>query len=267
MNAVAKKEIEAQVVDRLGHVFERHERRPLQILSSGISEIDQALGGLPRGAITEIHGAASSGRTSFMLATLAAATANEETCAVIDCSDTFDLLSATRAGVRFDGVLWVRCHDDLEHAFKSVDLLLHGGGFGFVVLSLADMPAPSLRRIISTWWFRFRRAIENTPTVLLVLAPVTCARSCAAMALELKIEAAVWTATDSFVTRADKFAPLVDEPSAKHLSLVVAGDRDALHHSLAPNHSRFLRATIVRVNRQRPVEWSNQLMKFTPALA
>src|SRR5439155_21495985 len=135
-----------------------------------------------------------------------------------------------------------------EHAFESVDLLLHGGGFGFVVLSLADMPARSLRRIISTWWFRFRRAIENTPTALLVLTPVACARSCAAMALELKNEAALWAATDSFVTRDDKQAPMVDRSSAKHLSLVVAGDRDAPHHSLAPNHARFLRATIVRAN-------------------
>jgi hypothetical protein len=264
MNAVAKSEIESQVIDRLGHVFARHERRPLEILSSGISEIDQALGGLPRGAITEIHGAASSGRTSFMLATLAAASANDETCAVIDCSDTFDLLSAAKAGVRFDGLLWVRCHNDLEHAFKSVDLLLHGGGFGFVVLSLADMPARSLRRIISTWWFRFRRAIENTPTVLLVLTPVACARSCAAMALELKHEAAVWAATDSLVTRDDNHAPLVEESSAKHLSLVFAGDRNAPHYSLLPNHARLLRATIVRAHRQRPVEWSNQLMRFTP---
>jgi hypothetical protein len=262
MNAVAKSEIESQVTNRLGHVFERHERRPLEILSSGISEIDQALGGLPRGAITEIHGAASSGRTSFMLATLAAATANEETCAVIDCSDTFDLLSATRAGVRFDGVLWVRCHNDLEHAFKSVDLLLHGGGFGFVVLSLADMPARSLRRIISTWWFRFRRAVENTPTVLLVLTPVACARSCAAMALELKNEGTMWPATTSFVTPEEKLAPRL----AKNLSLVIGDGRD-VHRAAVPSHAHFLKASTIRVNRERPVEWANHIIRFTPELA
>jgi len=102
MNAVAKKEIEAQVVDRLGQVFERRDQQPREILQSGISEIDHVLGGFPRGAITEIHGAASCGRTSLMLATLAAATSSEETCALIDCSDTFDLFSATRAGVNFD---------------------------------------------------------------------------------------------------------------------------------------------------------------------
>src|SRR5580765_1420837 len=120
MNAVAKKEIEAQVVDQLGHVFQRHEKRPRELLLSGISEI---------------YGTASCGRTSLMLATLNAATNSEETCALIDCSDTFDLVSAAKAGVHFDQLLWVRCNNNLERAFKSTDLLLHGGGFGLLVLS------------------------------------------------------------------------------------------------------------------------------------
>jgi len=293
MNAVAKKEIEAQVVDRLGQVFERREKQPREILPSGISEIDQALGGLPRGAITEIQGTASCGRTSLMLATLAAATLNEETCALIDCSDTFDLFTATRAGVNFDHLLWVRCNNNLERAFKSTDLLLHGGGFGLIALSLADMPARTLRRIISTWWFRFRRAIEDTPTVLLVLTPVACARSCAAMALALKNEGALWPATTSFVTSEEKY---VSERSAKHLSLVdwsatvpvaLPGERGKRGHlrssradsqrmiadgretprSALPGHAHFLRASTIRVNRERPVEWTNHMIQFTPNLA
>ena len=259
MNAVAKKEIEAQVVDRLGHVFERHEKRPREILRSGISEIDLILGGFPRGAITEIHGTASCGRTSLMLATLAAASANEETCALIDCSDTFDLLSAAGAGVNFDHLLWVRCNNKLERAFKSTDLLLHGGGFGFIALSLADMPPVTLRRIISTWWFRFRRAIEDTPTVLLVLTPVACARSCAAMALELKHEGAIWPATSAFITPEGR----LDEPSAKHLSLVTP-DVLETHRADLPSHAHFLKASTIRVNRERPVPWANHPIRFTP---
>jgi hypothetical protein len=263
MNAVAKKEIESRVVDRLGHVFERHEKRPREILTSGIGEIDQVLGGFPRGVITEIHGAPSSGRTSLMLATLAGATANEEICALIDCSDTFDLLSAARAGVNFDHLLWVRCNNNLERAFKSTDLLLHGGGFGVIALSLADMPARILRRIISTWWFRFRRAIEDTPTVLLVMTPVACARSCAAMALELKHEGASWPATTAFVTPEEKPAPRPDERAAKHLSLVIADEPD-MHRSDLPSHAHFLKASTIRVNRERPVEWDSQMIQFTP---
>jgi len=268
MNALAKKEIESQVVDRLGHVFERHEKRSREILTSGISEIDQVLGGFPRGAITEIHGTASCGRTSLLLATLSAASSNEETCALIDCSDTFDLSSATQAGVNFDRLLWVRCNHNLERAFKSTDLLLHGGGFGFVALSLADMPPVTLRRIVSTWWFRFRRAIEDTPTVLLVMTPVACARSCAAMALELKNDGARWPVTTAFITPAEKCVPPQDERSTKHLSLVSADERDPHRPALAvPNHAHFLQASIIRVNRQRPVEWSNHLVQFTPQVA
>lgn len=229
MNALAKKEIEAQVVDQLGQVFQRHEKRPREILLSGISEIDQGLGGFPRGAITEIHGTASCGRTSLMLATLHAATNSEETCALIDCSDTFDLASAAKAGVNFDQLLWVRCNNNLERAFKSTDLLLHGGGFGLLVLSLADMTPVTLRRIIFTWWFRFRRAIEDTPTVLLVMSPVICTRSCAAMTLHLHNDEKTWPATASLVPTEK---PAADERSSKHLSLVSSD-----------NHNRF-RATI-----------------------
>ena len=38
-----------------------------------------------------------------------------------------------------------------------------------VVLDLGDIPAESLRRIPLTSWFRFRRAVESTATVLLLV--------------------------------------------------------------------------------------------------
>src|SRR5947207_3423933 len=225
MNAVAKTRIQLQIADRFGHVFEQREKRPLEILPTGVTEIDQVLGGFPRGAITEVHGTESSGRTSLLLSALAAATSSEETCALVDCSDTFDLSSAANAGVSFDRLLWVRCNNKLEDAFKAVDLLLHGGGFGFIVLNLADMPAKILRRIVSTWWFRFRRAIENTPTVLAVATPIACVRSCAAMALELKNEGAVWPSSDSYVTEEPKRPKPGSEPWSPQLWLVPANGR------------------------------------------
>ena len=97
MNAVAKTRIQSQIADRFGHVFEQREKRPLEILPTGVTEIDQVLGGFPRGAITEVHGTESCGRTSLLLSALAAATSSEETCALVDCSDTFDLTSAANA--------------------------------------------------------------------------------------------------------------------------------------------------------------------------
>jgi len=191
-----------------------------------------------------------------MVATLAAASANEETCALIDCSDAFDVSSAAGAGVSLERLLWVRCDHNLERAFKAVDLLLHGGGFGLVALNLADVPATSLRRILSTWWFRFRRAIENTPTVLLVMTPVACVRSCAAMACELYYEGTAWPGTASLRDEKQKQPHVMMGRSQMRLSLV------ANHSSVRVTHAHFLRAANIRVNRQRPLIASGSAIDF-----
>src|SRR5579863_8635479 len=80
-----------------------------QMVSSGVREIDALTGGLPRGCLTEVCGPASSGRTSVLLAALAAATQRQEVCALVDINDAFNPLSAAAAGVNFERLLWVRC--------------------------------------------------------------------------------------------------------------------------------------------------------------
>src|SRR5579863_7633955 len=66
----------------------RLEIRPApEMTSSGISALDALTGGLPRGCLTEICGPASSGRTTVLLAALAASTRRGEYCALIDASD------------------------------------------------------------------------------------------------------------------------------------------------------------------------------------
>jgi hypothetical protein len=259
--AVTRKEIESALHDRFGDVFERHERVLRETLPTDVVEIDNVLGGFPRGAITEIHGAASSGRTSLLLSALAAATAREETCALIDCNDTFDLLSAAKAGIAFKRLLWVRCQNNLERAFKAADLVTHAGGFGFVVLNLCDVPAKAVRRIVSSWWFRFRRVIENTPTVLLVLTPVAAARSCASLALELKKERAVWPSAVLGPENPNRFSIISDE--GRHLSLVRPLN-GAPRVNGPPTHSHFLQAMQIRVNRERPLDFRSGVMQFEP---
>src|ERR1700758_1531811 len=76
----------------------------------GIVALDELTGGLPRGALSEIAGPASSGRTGVMLAALAAATRRYEACALVDASDSFDPASAASAGVDLGRLLWVRCN-------------------------------------------------------------------------------------------------------------------------------------------------------------
>ena len=190
--AITKTEIESAIASRFGDAFRLHEKRPAEVLSSGVTEIDSFIGGLPRGAITEIYGPASSGRTSLMLATMAHATGNEEVCALIDTSNVFDPHSAAEAGMTFDRLLWVRCANNLEHAFKATDMILQAGGFGLVILDLGDVPAKSAKRIISSWWYRFRRTLESTPTALVVIVEDSAVKSCAVLALELKAENSLW---------------------------------------------------------------------------
>jgi hypothetical protein len=100
--------------------------------------------------------------------------------------------TAAAAGIDFDRLLWVRCAGNLEHAFKSADLLLHAGGFGLVILDLGDVAGKDARRIISSWWYRFRRTVEDQPTVLTVISEEACTRSCAVLTLELH-GAAEWS--------------------------------------------------------------------------
>jgi hypothetical protein len=187
------------------------ERPTADTASSGIAEIDALTGGLPRGCLTEVSGTDSSGRTSLMLSAITAATCREEICALIDVSDTFDPSSAATAGLDLHRLLWVRCganvqsalsrrrrqpttlkewerrrmEDPVEQALRAADLLLQSTGFGMIAIDLAGVPTKMARRIPLTTWFRFRRAVENTPAILLVIGAEPCTQSCASLALKL----------------------------------------------------------------------------------
>jgi len=161
-------------------------RRAPETAPTGVVEIDCRTGGLPRGSLTEIFGPASSGRTSLLVSVLAQATGRQEVCAVVDSSDAFDPASAAEAGVDLDRLLWVRCAGHPEHALKAADLLANAGGFGVIVLDLADV-APRIARCIPlSAWYRLRRTIENTPTILVVVEREPCAQSCASLRLDME---------------------------------------------------------------------------------
>jgi len=270
-SAGAKKEIELVLADRFGAAFQRREKQPAEIVSTGVGEIDACFSGLPRGAITEIYGTASSGRTSLLLSALAVATLQEETCALVDTTDTFDLSSAANARVDCERLLWIRCSGSVERAFKAIDLLLQSGGFGLVALNLADVPPGYARRIITSWWFRFRRAIENTPTALLVVTPVPCVRSCAALVLEVKSEGPLWPGTISFLLENGDARLTIKEggeqatPQPAHLSLV-SESTGALNHCPQLTHSHLLQGIRVRVNRERPITWTAGPARFKTRL-
>ncbi|MEK6406669.1 MAG: hypothetical protein AABN34_06865 [Acidobacteriota bacterium] len=189
---LAFSEIQSELAQRFGSAFKLREKPAAEVMSTGIPEVDRIAGGLPRGAVTEILGPASSGRTSFLHSALAASTTCQEVCALVDASDSFDATSSAKAGVDFQQLLWIRCASNVEHAIKATDLLLQSGGFGLVALDLGDISPQQSRRIQLSWWFRFRRAIENTPTAMLVISRDPNARSCASLVLELNRESVEW---------------------------------------------------------------------------
>jgi hypothetical protein len=270
----------------------------------GIDALDALTGGIPRGALTELFGPASSGRTSVMLSLLASITRRQEVCALIDVTDSFDPASGEAAGIDLKRLLWVRCgntvssfefpvskspasqskdiaatrsfappdrqeclshmrpattmrdvappakniswsiHQNydarlrhaitggcyemgrgrtvssfefpvskppqhaplgtrnwkletrnpaskwtkLDQALKATDLLLQSGGFGLIAIDLGDISIEQARRIPLTSWFRFRRVVENTPTILLLVACDSCAKTCASLVLQLEAQ-------------------------------------------------------------------------------
>jgi hypothetical protein len=204
--ATLRAQIESSLGERLSSTLLMRERSAPLTVSTGVAALDELTGGLPRGALSEIVGPSSSGRTSVMLAALAEATRRQEVCALIDASDSFDPISAAAAGVDLERLLWIRCNEPsqkssirqpvkrsalgrLEQVLKVTDLLLQSGGFGMVVLDLGDISPNTARRVQMTSWFRFRRAVEPTATVLLLVEQEACAKTCASLVIRLEREA------------------------------------------------------------------------------
>src|SRR5713226_8708632 len=173
--------------------FKLHERVAPELLPAGIPSFEGAFGGIPRGCVTDIFGAASSGRTSLMFSLMAQATEREEFCAIVDASDAFDPTSAAAADVALERLLWIRCGGNAEHALKATDLLLQAGGFGLVAMDLGDIAPQTARRISLASWYRLRRADENTPTALVVIERAPHARACAILALECTRTRVQWS--------------------------------------------------------------------------
>lgn len=77
---------------------------------TGIDTVDALLeGGLPVGALTEIVGPESSGRTSLALSSIAQLTAAGKVCAWVDVGDMLKPECAAAAGIALPYLLWVRC--------------------------------------------------------------------------------------------------------------------------------------------------------------
>jgi hypothetical protein len=171
-------------------------------LATGIAPLDDLLyGGFPRGQISEIHGAASSGRTALVFTLAARLTRAGSLVAWVDPGDRLDPASAAAAGVDLARLLWVRGESRarnaraLNLAISAVGTLLGSGLFEVVVLDLAGIPAATRQRLPGATWIRLQRLVEDQPSALLLLADGHVAHGPAGATLGLKAAAPRWSGT------------------------------------------------------------------------
>lgn len=178
------------------------------VASSGIEALDRRLGGgWPRGQVSEIVGPRSSGRTRVMAQALAAATQRGELAALVDAFDGFEPACVLPLAPAWPYLLWVRgslpspatappartsrdadgdvVERAVERAIKAAALVLQAGGFGMVVLDLADAPPLALKRLPFTTWMRFQRLVDGHDTVGVLVAAEPLGRSARGVTVRL----------------------------------------------------------------------------------
>jgi RecA DNA recombination protein len=161
-------------------------------------KLSSLVAGLPRGCISEIIGQRSAGCAALVHSILAESIARGEICALVDWANSFDPAKALRNGVTLQQLLWVRCGRRMDRALKVADVLLHTGGFGVVVLDLYGIAPSTLRRIPLPWWYRFRRAIEHSPTILAIAGDQAVGGSCASCIIEIEHRRTRWSGSMQF---------------------------------------------------------------------
>src|SRR5262249_28444360 len=163
--------------------------------------LDQALGGgLPRGRLIELAGRRSTGRTGLACAIAARATRHGEIVGWVDPTDALDPETVVTSGIAPTRVLWIRPRTERD-APKAAEYLLGAGGFGLVVLDLAEA-APHLH----VPWARLARTAERSRTTFLVLGPERRAGPYAALGLELSVRRAHWSRGSGRPTMLDGIA-------------------------------------------------------------
>jgi hypothetical protein len=149
--------------------------------ATGIAALDALLGGgWPCGALSELCGRRSSGRTSVLYASLASALGAGHTVALVDHGGALDPRHAAASGIALPDLLWIRC--GAEQVLKAADLVVAAGGFGLVALDLGEGRA----RIPSAAWNRLKHAAERQQTAVLVATPWRTVGAFAGAAITLR---------------------------------------------------------------------------------
>ena len=183
----------AQLLEFPG-IFKGHElTRKDRYLSSGIAPLDRLLaGGIPRGRISEIVGAQSSGKTTLAASFAAAAARRGEVIGWIDAAGAFDPRSIAEAGADLTRILWLGFDPNApanstrrrrhSRELKAAELILEAGGFGLLVIDFGALRF-ALAQSAS---LRIARAAERSATAVLVLAAGRMCGTFAALTLALE---------------------------------------------------------------------------------
>jgi hypothetical protein len=198
--AAIRVEVETKLAQRVPAALTLKIKQAPELFTTGMADVDAMLGGgVPRGSITEVSGAASTGKTSFALSTLARITQLGNACAWVDVNDALSPESAAAVGVDLRRMLWLRMSSErkvkltdkpwsrLEQALRATDLLLQTGGFAAIVLDMSDVLPQHTMRIPLATWYRFRLAAEHARSSLIFLTQSPCASSCASLALRCDV--------------------------------------------------------------------------------
>jgi len=110
-------------------------------ISTGSPSLNMALGigGIPKGRVTEIYGAESSGKSTLTYHVMASAQRNEGTAAYIDAEHALDPSYAAKCGVDIESLL-VSQPDTAEQALEITEYLVKSSAVDVVVIdSVAAM--------------------------------------------------------------------------------------------------------------------------------
>jgi recombination protein RecA len=144
-------------------------------IPTGFVGLDQVLGcgGIPRGRITELVGAPTSGMSTLALKVIANAQLSGDTAVYVDLSGTFDPGYAARCSIDLKRLLLVRPHRGTE-ALEIAGSLVARGGIGILVFDsvphlLSEGTAP---RTMGVALQRLSRALNGSACALLFLTPL-----------------------------------------------------------------------------------------------
>ncbi len=144
---------------------------------------------LRQGAMTELVGPLSSGRTSVLTLCLRSVTRRGAWAALVDVDHAFDPGSAAAAGVELRRMLWVRGEGRRADALKAVDLLARCPGFALVVLDVGESPP----RLPLDAAFRLRQAARRSGVAVLVLGARRVVGGAAALSVRTRRDQLAWS--------------------------------------------------------------------------